>query len=322
MNRDILAIARKCVTKAENERPHGIEAAYFAEEELGRLPIISNEDVMKFLSRCAVQPGIVKGLANPRFGQPSIIVDESESWVFELICWRTMVTAIHEHSYYGAFKTLEGDRLHFEFDFQENFQFPNDKSTKLGILSCTKLDLIKPGKVSKILKEREFIHSVWPVSNTACTFVLRQKGVSNSWSYLPNQITYDEILAERYLKNRLPYLVNLRLYSKEKFNSCLLLLFERSPFSVCIYLVLALGLSTEQRIFKMLIECLNARNKHFAEALIEITTIDEVFREAYNLKINASTREQQMNLGFLFYSKVLDSKSTIKLASLCELIDY
>lgn len=309
----LISLSNKLLEEAESENPTGVEAALFAKAKIAQFPEIKNANVHELISDCAINPTIVSGLANPRFGEPSIIVSESDNWVFEVISWRHMVTAIHEHSYYGAFKALEGKRLHFTFSFEDTKAYPNDKSLKLGRLSCTGFEEIQTGEVNLILKEREFIHSVWPLSANCSTIVFRQKGPSNSWSYLPKKITYDERLAERYLKNRLRYLRDLQLYSSELYSKTLLKLIERAPYSVIVYLIMALNISVKDPLFMEIYKICSKRDFDFAEAVKEITDVDELFRDVYRLKTFSNSVDENKSLAATFYSKILDKQMVARM---------
>jgi len=309
----IIELAKSLLKEAEGLDLRGISAAKFAQEKLMHFPEFGNKYVHELIYKCAIDPSTVSGLANPRFGEPSIIVAESENWVFEVISWRYMVTAIHEHSYYGAFKSLEGKRLHFTFEFTDDLSFSDDRSLKLGLLNCIGMHEINAGEVNCILKEREFIHSVWPLSKNCSTVVLRQKGPSNSWSYLPNRITYDERLAERYLSKRLRYLEDLQLYSKELYDLAITKIVNRSPFSVVVYLIMALNITTKDKVFHEIYTIIEGRNKDFAEAMREMTEIDELFRDVYRLKRFSTSEDENRNLAIAFYSKILSKKNTLHL---------
>lgn len=303
---DIISLAKEALNHAENVNPIGKDAAEFAKTTLEAFPKIKNSEIHDLIFGCAIDPCIVSGLANPRFGEPSIIISESENWVFEIISWRHMVTAIHEHSYYGAFKSLEGKRLHFTFSFEDSKTYLNDKSLKLGELICTGFSEIKEGEVNYILKEREFIHSVWPISKNCSTIVFRQKGPSNSWSYLPSQITYDERLAERFLFKRLRYLRDLQIYSENLYEKAVKKLIERSPLSVVVYLIMALNISTRDVLFCEIVDICRKRDLEFSKALKDMAEIDELFRDVYKLKRFITSEEESKKLAITFYSKFLD----------------
>lgn len=310
---ELIQFSKELVGRAEGVALASDEIADYAEKSLNETPKISLCVVNELIMRCAVDPGISVAPGHERFGEPSIILAESNEWVVELLSWGKMVTAIHEHSNCGAFRTLDGLRLQMVFEFEEDPAILSDGTVRLGDLRCVKSEILIPGTTTKVLRRRNFIHGVWPIDNQAATLVFRRRGPNDSWSYLPKKMTYDSRFAERYLDARIRYLVDLSKYSMNLYAKALEEIFEKAPLAACIHLIPALGIAQGDEIFEKIVSICERRDRPFADALLNVVENDQLFRSIFQLRRSATTSDQHKVLAFMFYSKIIDERSALEL---------
>lgn len=279
--------------------------ADYAYNTLLSLPHISDELINELIYRCSIDPSIVASAGHENFGEPSIILGDANGWIAEIISWDTMVTSIHEHSNFGAFKTLNGSRIHFTFIFLEKKHINLDSTIKLGSLECASIEELPPGTTTKVLKRSDFIHSIWPISGRATTFVLRKKGPNDSWGYFPKSICYDVRLAENYINERIRYLKDLRRYSEKLYSDSLVRIFLTAPMAASVHLITSLGISKKDHFFTDLISASTERSEELARCLIETSEIDSFFGTIFLMRAKALYPEHQRALAFTFYSKFI-----------------
>jgi len=277
----------------------------------------------ELLKDCIQHPDNVVGLANPRFGEPSILVHETANWVFEVIYWYDMVSAIHEHSYPGAFLAVSGRRLHLEFSYSSHLEVDRSSRTTIGSLECTSLSILDSGAVTRIRPFEAFIHAVWPLDSPCLTAVIRRKAPRISRSYLPStslSVRFDERLAEAETIPRLPYLRSLRRLSGDRaFLTALISGTQSLSPAGLIYLAVALELRPEEIEESTWSELLDRRyGCDFALALREVCRTDALFRSLYRLKPAAISAHENAALAQLFFSQIIGHRNAECLQRLME----
>src|SRR5436190_12974294 len=57
-------------------------------------------------------------VSSKEFAQPGITVFSAERFYIEVLCWMDGTTAIHQHSFSGAFHVMAGSSIHSTYRFE------------------------------------------------------------------------------------------------------------------------------------------------------------------------------------------------------------
>ncbi len=127
-----------------------------------------------------------------QFSDLAITFFEAPHFFVSALMWLEGTTAIHQHSFSGAFRVLAGGSLHTRYRFQESQ--PVNDSFRLGTLEREHVELLPTGSVRPIASGENFIHSLFHLERPSVTVVVRTKfdeGSHPQWSYHPPGIGYD-----------------------------------------------------------------------------------------------------------------------------------
>lgn len=105
------------------------------------------------------------------FGQPPVTIWQCEDFLIDLYFWLQPQTAIHDHSFAGAFTNLRGESLHLRYDFQRNVRV--SETVLLGDLRVRQTETLARGAVRPIVAGPRFIHSVWHLERPTITLTVR-----------------------------------------------------------------------------------------------------------------------------------------------------
>jgi hypothetical protein len=315
----VIELANSVLNRLEREDPAGENAAAVAATVLQEMvvPSVTATHFDDLLVDCCRAPDSVRGLLNPRFGEPSLVLAESPNWTFEVIYWWDMVTAIHEHSYPGAFCTIHGDRFQLEFAFVEGELIESHTRTSTGDLCCIRVELLRPGTVVRILPFEQFIHMVWPISRPSFTTVVRMRRQGASRSYLPGGLRFDEHYAEAEVLPRLRYLEAARRRSPRIYLRALDEVTSDLAAASLTYLTIAQRIEPSDGSVWAIVERRASRfGSAFTLRLRAAAEHDRVFRAIYPLRVVASSALEQTILLQLYAGSVVDEDQSCELASL------
>ncbi|WP_437962511.1 hypothetical protein WME76_45550 (plasmid) [Sorangium sp. So ce119] len=150
-------------------------------------------DAFVFDDALPVQP------PDPRFGQPQIVVHEAPDFYIEVLCWVDATTAIHQHSFAGAFCVLEGSSLHTTYGFTP--QRTLGSTLEIGALRFLASERLRAGDVRTIAPGRAFIHALFHLDRPSISVVVRtrrQADLGPQWSYLPPALALDQRAEEQH----------------------------------------------------------------------------------------------------------------------------
>lgn len=110
---------------------------------------------------------------NSYFGDPPFTIYESRNkkFIAEIYFWNKAHTAIHDHSFSGAFKLLKGTSLAADYKFENSKELTN--KCYRGELNLSKLEILKPSHTQLIKPGKEFIHRVLHLEPNTVSLVLR-----------------------------------------------------------------------------------------------------------------------------------------------------
>lgn len=141
-----------------------------AEQELLRTP--PHESVSPWdLAQLGRKPQRMPEQGSPGFGQPPLAVWGSGRMYIEVLYWLQATTAIHQHSFSGAFAVLEGSSLHTQYTFRATHELSD--YLHLGKLAWTSSELLTRGAVRQIHSGPAYIHALFHLDHPSVSVVVR-----------------------------------------------------------------------------------------------------------------------------------------------------
>jgi hypothetical protein len=130
------------------------------------------------------------------FGEPPVTVWHGKDFLIDLYFWLQPETAIHDHSFAGAFTNLRGESLHVRYDFRRSERVGAD--VLLGELRVQQTETLTRGAVRPIVAGPRFIHSVWHLERPTITLAVRTARlgpVKRLYSYCQPGFAYPHTLS-------------------------------------------------------------------------------------------------------------------------------
>jgi hypothetical protein len=127
------------------------------------------------------------------FGQPPLTVYWHSHFHIQALFWTTSTTAVHDHSFAGAFAIIDGASLQslYSFDCHEEIS----PTLWLGDLALRRTEILDRGAVQRILVGDDFIHSAFHLESPSVTLVVRTHSLtsirSRIFEYLRPHIALD-----------------------------------------------------------------------------------------------------------------------------------
>jgi hypothetical protein len=115
------------------------------------------------------------------FGEPPITLVQSGNAAIELLLWRTGRTAIHQHSFSGAFCVLDGSSLHCSYGFSSRYEL--DPRLLLGDVDLLQFEILTKGNARTILPGNKFIHGLFHLESPTITLVARRAEASTGTQF-------------------------------------------------------------------------------------------------------------------------------------------
>jgi hypothetical protein len=145
------------------------------------------------------------------FGQPALTIFQGYKFYIELLYWLDSTTAIHQHSFAGAFGVLSGSSLHSRYHFE--CQDRASSELVFGTLSLKSTELLGRGDVREIHPGDRLIHSTFHLERPTLTLVIRTQSIPRfqpQYSYRRSGLGYDPFFAPEPFTTRLRLLKSLR----------------------------------------------------------------------------------------------------------------
>ncbi len=139
-------------------------------DALGRLdpPAFRLDDVSRFLlTTHTPQP------AAPRvFSDMPVNVHRGDGFYVELLIWVDGTTAIHQHSFSGAFRVVHGSSLHSVYRFEEARRI--NSRTRMGRVACAGMQYLRKGDRRRITSgPGGLAHALFHLERPSATLVIR-----------------------------------------------------------------------------------------------------------------------------------------------------
>lgn len=128
---------------------------------------VAPEEIMAWLMRSEKVP---KQDAY-EFGQPPVVVFESEKFFIQVLFWLDSSTSIHEHSFCGAFGVLAGSSVHSRYEFESDDPAP--ATLRLGRTRYLYSELLGQGDIRSIARGNEFAHALFHLEWPSVSVVVR-----------------------------------------------------------------------------------------------------------------------------------------------------
>jgi hypothetical protein len=106
-----------------------------------------------------------------RFGDPPITIYNSPRFHIDVYFWLEGTTAIHQHSFCGAFQVLLGSSIHSWYDFERSEAV--NSFTEIGNIDLKLCELLSVGDVQAISAGRQYIHALFHLEQPSATIVVR-----------------------------------------------------------------------------------------------------------------------------------------------------
>jgi hypothetical protein len=138
------------------------------------------------------------------FGQPAIQVYSTPRWYIEVLHWLDGTTAIHQHSFAGAFHVLAGSSIHARYAFAEDRRY--GARLRLGRLTQTDVEWLQRGAIQPIHSGAALIHSLFHLDRPSVTVVVRTTHVADAFpqlSYAAPGLAFDPFHRTEQLARRL-----------------------------------------------------------------------------------------------------------------------
>jgi hypothetical protein len=135
------------------------------------------------------------------FGEPPITVYAGRRFYVEVLFWFSGTTAIHQHSFDGAFAVLAGSSVHSTYRFVEATR--TSSRVVLGDLSHQHSEVLRPGEVRAIAHGDALIHSLFHLEHPSVSVVIRNRQAPDAgpqYGYFPPYLALD--VFERHVWNR------------------------------------------------------------------------------------------------------------------------
>jgi hypothetical protein len=152
------------------------------------------------------------------FGQPPVRVYDGRGFYIELLFWVDTPTAIHQHSFSGAFGVLRGSSFHSQYRFERVHTISDELAT--GSLQLLSTELLQRGDVRPIVAGDAFIHSLLHLEPPSISVVVRtgvQRPFGPQMSYDMPGLAYDPFYREQPLLTQIALLKTLLRSEPELF---------------------------------------------------------------------------------------------------------
>lgn len=162
---------------------------------------IGTLDVLRWIASEPAPPAQHPSL----FSDLAISFYEAPRFFVSALVWLDGTTAIHQHSFSGAFRVLVGSSLHSRYRFTQE-RAVNDRF-RLGSLEREGAELLGTGSVRRIESGAGFIHSLFHLERPSVSLVARtrcEEDAKPQWSYAAPGVAFDpfskDLVAEKKLE--------------------------------------------------------------------------------------------------------------------------
>jgi hypothetical protein len=131
------------------------------------------------------------------FGEPEIVVFKHPRFYIQLLFWMDGTTAIHQHSFSGAFHVMHGSSIHAHYAFEK--ARPITPHLSVGNVRMKKIEILETGRTVAIASGHQTIHSLFHLDSPSVTVVVRTQHdpvAGPQFNYLPPHLAIDPLHAD------------------------------------------------------------------------------------------------------------------------------
>ncbi|HEX7316260.1 MAG TPA: hypothetical protein VF297_20305 [Pyrinomonadaceae bacterium] len=167
--------------------------------EAGAIEKVDPQDILRALHTTGTLPDQHKD----EFSDLPVTLYRTPRFTIDVYFWLDGTTAIHQHSFSGAFQVLQGSSIHNIYDFEEGQEVSAHFS--IGQVALEEVQSLRRGEIRKILPGRRFIHSLFHLDRPSVTLTVRTTQDPNAlpqYTYLKpyfslNPFFRDQVLAKK-----------------------------------------------------------------------------------------------------------------------------
>ena len=223
------------------------------------------------------------------FGQPALTLYKGDKFYIELLYWLDSTTAIHQHSFAGAFGVFQGSSLHTSYAFRCDEVVSSE--LVFGDLTFRSSELLRQGDVREIVPGDTSIHSLFHLDRPSITLVIRTNSLARfapRVSYRKPGIGCDPFYTSEPFATRLRLLGALRDTSHDRYWDLARELLQRSdPWMAYALLSAVYGHGNTTTEWHELVDI--ARNRHGSRVDVFLQSFEERTREQ-----NITARRQEI----------------------------
>ncbi len=255
-----------------------------------------------------------------RFSDVPITIARFPRFHIDVYYWYDGTTAIHQHSFCGAFQVFEGSSLHSNYTFEVDEKF--NCFTELGKIKLNQVQLLNKGDVREITAGRKFIHALFHLDQPSVTLILRTHRSPLSlpqFSYRKPTLAIDPFFEDPNLVKKIQVAVMLIRMKRDDADEQIAELLRTSDFQAC-YTILSIirGYLSNNRVeqlfnvsqsrFAKLIKVVESTHGKLARSLSQIFDDEQKVQEIADRRLLITDVEHRFFLALLMN---LDEKEQI-----------
>jgi hypothetical protein len=240
---------------------------------------IRYDDVIDWVTEATVLPRQTD--LEAAFGEPPVVVYSDSRFHIEVLFWATATTAVHQHSFSGAFTVLSGSSVqsHYQFLLRERV---NDHML-FGDLRLQRCGLLSRGDIEPIYPGDGLIHSVFHLQMPSVSVVVRthrDPGTSVQHKYFRPHLALDPFFSNPETTRRLQILDLVGRLHSPRYEELACRMLERADCLETFELLNRCRLRRDQAaaVFARLLTA--ARARHGTRIDLMLPVFDEMDREA------------------------------------------
>ena len=217
------------------------------------------------------------------FGQPPVNVYVGNGFYVQVLFWLDSTTAIHEHSFSGAFGVLSGSSVQSTYAFQTQ-QVASERLI-VGHTRFLSSELLYRGDVRPIYSGDKLIHSLFHLERPSLSLVVRTSSKADEkrrqYAYLRPYLAFDDLNPPRLQSIQLRMLESLLQTDLAAFWECAgHIVSTCEPFMLSEVMAIAYRASAEVENWNRLISQIGTANKGLTQyilpCLIENSRINRI----------------------------------------------
>lgn len=255
-----------------------------------------------------------------RFSDVPITIARFPRFNIDVFYWYDGTTAIHQHSFCGAFQVFEGSSLHSQYAFETNEKI--NFFTEIGKIKLKQVQLLKKGDVSEIADGKNFIHSLFHLDQPSATLIVRSLRNTLSYpqfSYCKPALAIDPFFEDPNVVKKIQVATMLIRMKRVDADEQIAGLLRNSDFQTC-YTILSsirhnLSTNTVEQLFHVsqnrfakMIEVVKETHGKQAELLPQIFAEEQKVQEIANRRSLITDAEHRFFLALLMN---LDDKEQV-----------